>query len=119
MSDASHTTKLPSAAEENTSPLPIPPHEAATDVTTGPILVQVLPICFVRIRDEDFSHPDEPTLSELNDSDQENTPPPTREIQSPHPLFQGHARVLHHGRDVHPTWVKPITETLSNKGLEF
>ena len=25
--------------------------------------------------------------------------------------------VLHHGRDVHPTWVKSSTETLSNKGL--
>ena len=24
--------------------------------------------------------------------------------------------MLHHGRDVHPTWVKLFTKTLSNKG---
>ena len=27
--------------------------------------------------------------------------------------------LLHHGRDVHPTWVKSFTETLSNKGSGF
>ena len=27
--------------------------------------------------------------------------------------------VLRHGRDVHPTWVKLSTETLSNKGSGF
>ena len=27
--------------------------------------------------------------------------------------------MLHHGRDVHPTWVKSFTETLSNKGSGF
>ena len=29
------------------------------------------------------------------------------------------ALLLHHGRDIHPTWVKSFTETLSNKGLGF
>ena len=28
-------------------------------------------------------------------------------------------KVLRHGRDVHPTWVKLFTETLSNKGSEY
>ena len=27
--------------------------------------------------------------------------------------------VLRHGRDVHPTWVKLFTETLSNRGSEY
>ena len=27
--------------------------------------------------------------------------------------------MLHHGRDVHPMWVKLYTETLSNTGLGF
>ena len=47
MSDASHTTELPSTAKENTAPLPIPPREAAADVSTGPVLVQIPPIWFV------------------------------------------------------------------------
>ena len=33
-------------------------------------------VTFYRIRDKDFPHPDEPTPSELNDSDQENVSPP-------------------------------------------
>ena len=91
MSDASHSTELSPTIRENTSPLPIPSCEAATDVATGPVCVQIPPICFVRIRDEDFPHPNEPT-SEPNDSDQENTAPPVQEVQSPCPLFQGHTR---------------------------
>ena len=34
----------------------------------------------VHIRDTDFPHPDEPTPSELNDSDQENIAPPVQAI---------------------------------------
>ena len=80
MSDASRTAELTSTTEENMNPLPIPPCEAATDVTTGPVLVQIPPIRFVRVRDEDFPHPNKPTPSELNDSDQENTAPSAREV---------------------------------------
>ena len=80
MSDASHTAELLSTAKENMSPLPIPPHEAATDVTTGPVLIQIPPVRFVQIGDEDFPHPDEPTPSKLNNSDQENTAPPIWEV---------------------------------------
>ena len=90
MSDVSHIETI--AAEENTTPLPIPPHQAAADVTTGPVLVQILPTWFVQIRDEDFPHPDEPTPSELNNSNQENIAPSVPEVPSPHPTFQAHAR---------------------------
>ena len=76
MSDASHSTNHSTVVEENTDPLPVPPREATTDVTIPSVLVQVPPIRFVRIRDTDFPHPDEPTPSELNDSDQENMAPP-------------------------------------------
>ena len=92
MSDASHSTSHSTFVEENTNPLPVPPREASPDVTTPSILVQVPPIRFVRIRDTDFPHPDEPTPSELNDSDQENVPPtpavPRRDssVQTPPPL---------------------------------
>ena len=75
MSDASHSTNHTTAVKENTDPLPVPPHEATPDVTIPSVLVQVLPIRFVCIRDTDFPHPDKPTPSELNDSDQENIAP--------------------------------------------
>ena len=29
------------------------------------------------------------------------------------------SKLLRHGRDIHPMWVKSFTETLSNKGSEF
>ena len=76
MSDASHSTNHSTVVEENTDPLPVPPCETTPDVTIPSVLVQVPPICFVRIRDTDFPHPNEPTPSELNDSDQENIAPP-------------------------------------------
>ena len=46
MSDVSKT-KTAIAAKENMTPLPIPPHQAATDVTMGPVLVQISPIHFI------------------------------------------------------------------------
>ena len=79
MSDAAHSSDH-STAVENTNPLPVPPHKVTSDVTTPSVLVQVPPIQFVRIRDEDFPHPDEPTPSELNDSDQENIAPPVQAV---------------------------------------
>ena len=81
-------------AGENTTPLPIHPHQTATDVTTGPVLVQVPPIRFVQVRDKDFPHTNEPTPSELNNSDQENVTPPVPGVPSPCPTFQAHTRVL-------------------------
>ena len=75
MSDVAHSSDH-STTVENTDPLPVPPCETTEDVTIPSVLVQVPPIRFVRIRDKDFPHPDEPTPSELNDSDQENVPPP-------------------------------------------
>ena len=80
MSDASHSTNHSTIVKENTDPLPVPPRETTPDVTIHSVLVQVPPICFVRIRDTDFPHPDEPTPSELNDSDQENIAPPVQAV---------------------------------------
>ena len=66
-----HTTVV-----ENTDPLPIPPRTATSDAPASPICAVVsTPTTFYQVRDEDFPHPDEPTPSELNDSDQENVPP--------------------------------------------
>ena len=88
MSDASHSTNHATAVEENTDPLPIPPREVTPDVTIPSVLVQVPPICFVRIRDTDFPHPDEPTPSELNDSDQENIAPPIQAVPRTNPTIR-------------------------------
>ena len=76
MSDASHSTDHATAVE-NTDPLPVPPRTITPNVPTSPVCAAVsTPTTFYRVRDEDFPHPDEPTPSELNDSDQENVPPP-------------------------------------------
>ena len=77
MSDASTLAELPFGTRENTDPLPIPPHTATPDAPSDQLRVQnATPTSFVHIRDSDFPHPDEPTPSELNDSDQENITPP-------------------------------------------
>ena len=81
MSDASTLAELPFGTEENTNPLPIPPRTTSPDASSTQLRVQnPTPTSFVRIRDDDFPHPDEPTPSELNDSDQENIPPPVPEV---------------------------------------
>ena len=78
MSDAAHSSDHATTVEENQDPLPIPPRTATPDAPTSPVCAAVsTPTTFYRVRDEDFPHPDEPTPSELNDSDQENVPPPT------------------------------------------
>ena len=77
MSDASHSSNHAAVVEENTDPLPIPPHSATSDAPTSPVRAAVsTPTTFYRVRDEDFPDPDKPTPSELNNSDQENMPPP-------------------------------------------
>ena len=77
MSDVSHPSNHATAVEENTDPLPVPPRTATPDAPTSPVrMVVSTPTTFYRVRDEDFPHPDEPSPSELNDSDQENVPPP-------------------------------------------
>ena len=77
MSDASHSASNTTTVEENTTPLPIPPRTTTADAPKSPVRAQIsTPTTFYRIRDKDFLHPDEPALSELNDSDQENMPPP-------------------------------------------
>ena len=43
------------------------------------------PATFIHIQDNDFPHPDEPTPSELNDSDQENVLPPIQAVSHPRP----------------------------------
>ena len=89
MSDASTLAELPFGAEENTDPLPIPPRTTTPDASSSQLRVQnPMPTSFVRIRDEDFPHPDEPTPSELNDSDQENIPPPIPEVPLRHPTIR-------------------------------
>ena len=93
MSNASTLAKLPFRNEENTSPLPVPPHTATPDASSGQLRVQnQMPTTFIHIRDSNFPHPDEPT-SELNDSNQENvtpsapvvphTSPPVQEVRTP------------------------------------
>ena len=77
MSDASTLAELPFGNEENTNPLPIPPRLATPDAPSGQLCVQnAMPTMIICIRDSDFPHPDKPTPSELNDSDQENIAPP-------------------------------------------
>ena len=75
MSDAANSSNHTTIVE-NTDPLPIPPRTATPDAPTSPVRTAVsTPTTFYRDRDKDFPHPDEPTPSELNDSDQENVPP--------------------------------------------
>ena len=77
MSDASHSSNHTTAVEENMNPLPIPPCTVTPDAPTSSVCAAVsTPTTFYRVRDEDFPHPDKPTPSKLNDSDQENMPPP-------------------------------------------
>ena len=77
MSDSAHSSDHTTAVEENTNPLPVPPRTATPNAPASPVRAEVsAPTTFYRVRDEDFPHPDEPTPSELNDSDQENMPPP-------------------------------------------
>ena len=77
MSDATHSSNHTTVVEENQDPLPVPPRMTASDAPASPVRAAVsTPTTFYRVRDEDFPHPDEPTPSELNDSDQENVPPP-------------------------------------------
>ena len=81
MSDASTLAELPFGTEENTDPLPIPPCMTTPDAPPAQLRVQnPMPTTFVCVRDGDFPHPNEPTPSELNDSDQENIPPPIPEV---------------------------------------
>ena len=79
MSNASTLAELPFGVEENTDPLPIPPCTATPDAPYDPIREAIIRPTFYRVSDEDFSHPDEPA-SELNDSNQENIPPPVPEV---------------------------------------
>ena len=88
MSDASHSTSHATVVEENMDPLPVPPRQVTPDVTVPPVLIQVPPIHFFHIRDTDFPHPDEPTPSELNDSDQENIAPPVQAIPRTGPTIR-------------------------------
>ena len=77
MSDVSHSSNHTTVIEEITDPLPVPPRSATPDAPTSSVHMAVsTPTTFYRVRDKDFPHPDEPTPSELNDSDQENVLPP-------------------------------------------
>ena len=77
MSDVTHSSDHTAAVEENTHPLPVPPRTVTPDAPTSSVHTVVsTPTTFYQVRDEDFPHPDEPTPSELNDSDQENVPLP-------------------------------------------
>ena len=108
MSNALHAEPIV-RVEENTTPLPVPPHPTTTNAPEGPVrtleqdaTIQERIRGFLRICEEGstnvagirFPHPDEPTPEELNDSDQENVPPgisrPSPSIQAPPPLR--HAR---------------------------
>ena len=81
MSDASTLAELPFGTEENMEPLPIPPRMTTPDAPSAQLRIQnPTPTSFVCVQDSDFPHPNEPTPSELNDSDQENIPPPIPEV---------------------------------------
>ena len=76
LSDVAHSSDHTTAVE-NMNPLPVPPHTTTPNAPASSVHTAVsTPTTFYRVRDEDFPHPDEPTPSELNDSDQENMPPP-------------------------------------------
>ena len=102
MSDASHTEPT-IGVEENTTPLPIPPRSAAADAPKSSVrtpeqdtaiqecIAGLLRICedgSTNVAGIRFPHPDEPTPSELNDSDQENIPPPASAVPRPNPPIQ-------------------------------
>ena len=98
MSNASTLAELPFGAQENMDPLPIPPHTTTPDASSGQLRVQnATPATFIHIRDTDFPHPDEPTPSELNDSDQENIAPPVQAVSCPGPsICTCHGMVSEH-----------------------
>ena len=76
MSNVAHSSNHTTAVE-NTDPLPIPPCMTTPDAPASSVHAAVsTPTTFYRVRDEDFPHPDKPTPSERNDSDQENMPLP-------------------------------------------
>ena len=86
MSDASTLAELPYGTEENLNPLPIPLRTTTPNAPPDQLCVQnAMPATFICIRDSDFPHPDEPTPSELNDSDQENIAPPVQAISCSNP----------------------------------
>ena len=59
------------------------------DASSDQLCIQnATPATFIRIRDTDFPHPDEPTPSELNDSDQENVAPPVQAVPRPGPSIR-------------------------------
>ena len=74
MTDVSHSSNHAATVEENMDPLPVPPRSTTTDAPIDPIREAITRPTFYRVRDEDFPHPDKPTPSGLNDSDQENVP---------------------------------------------
>ena len=81
MSDASTLAELPFGTEENTNPFPIPPCTTTPDASPSQLHVQnSTPHTFIHIRDSNFPHPNEPTPSKLNDSNQENTVPPIPKV---------------------------------------
>ena len=101
MSDASHSTDHATAVEENMTPLPIPPHSVTPDATLSSVRTQeqdaaiqeriagFLRICkdgSTNVASIRFPHPDKPTPSKLNNSDQENilpSAPPAARASSP------------------------------------
>ena len=106
MSDASHSTDHATTVEENTAPLPIPPRSATPDATLSSVrtqeqdsTIQERVAGFLRICEDGstnvagihFPHPDEPTPSELNDSNQENIPPPAPPATRTSPPVQAEA----------------------------
>ena len=89
MSDAFTLAELPFGTGENTDPLPIPPCTTTPDASPDQLHVQnAMPANFIRIRDSDFPHPDKPTPSELNNSDQENIAPPVQAVSCGGPTIR-------------------------------
>ena len=89
MSNASTLAELPFGTGENMDPLTIPPRTTSPDAPSSQLCIQnAMPATFVHIQDEDFPHPDKPTPSELNDSDQENIPPPISTVPHSGPTIR-------------------------------
>ena len=107
MSDATHSPEHAAVVEENTNPLLIPPRTTPPNAPISSVrtleqdaAIQEHFAGFLRICEDGstnvagirFPHPDEPTPSELNDSNQENIPPaptvphPNPPVQTPSPL---------------------------------
>ena len=120
MSDVTHNaiSELPFYNKENQDPLPIPPRPATPATSQSQLCVQNQPPHIIHIHTNGAGnetgltsiHPDDPSNSELNNSDQENIDPPYQRLHVLVPLFDHLAEY---------TWQFPSQMTLKLTALLF